>query len=668
MATELLDRIDNSEKSLGFLFTKRDNTHLLELCDCIDSNDMDELRKTEILDIDSRCEEGSDVIVKNKKIIYQAIKSWVMDNGALFLPMTRLGIVKELLSINNEYELSDKQKNLEIVQIQAQAMMKDGDLDAQDLQTITLTIAHLLIPPLEMQPYWVSAAGPHYNDWVNNIEKQEVTLEQAQKVSRYGMLLALCMLDTNTDNVEHFYKIVNQRLQRKGEDLNPFFLWLGFKSFTGRPIYWWVDCKIGKEKVSGTDWNYCRLYVFGGFIITNSHGITPLIQPSEIKDLKPGLDAVKDERYISFKMKGERQPYQIASIENKEDYDFLYSFLSGIPIAGTTELDRMIVPNDALSDDPSSSDFPIGNETSGDATHGESNFVKPKPADPDNPNSSEPKAPKKNTEESNPFKALEELVGIAEVKEQIRSLSNLIKVQQMRKKQGMQTVQVSLHSVFTGAPGTGKTTVARLYAGILKELGILKKGHLVEVDRTELVAGYLGQTAMKTEGIINKAMDGVLFIDEAYSLAPQNSEDSYGEEAINVLLKRMEDDRDRFVVIVAGYGEEMHEFIDSNPGLSSRFARYIEFPNYSDADLLEIFKRICAKNDYFLGDGMDDALRQHFALVLSSADRKFGNARYARNLFEKLLEIQSNRVAALKNPNSTDISTLEAQDLVLYQP
>jgi SpoVK/Ycf46/Vps4 family AAA+-type ATPase len=254
-------------------------------------------------------------------------------------------------------------------------------------------------------------------------------------------------------------------------------------------------------------------------------------------------------------------------------------------------------------------------------------------------------------------------VGITEVKEQIKSLSNLIKVQQMRKDKGMQAVQVSLHSVFTGAPGTGKTTVARLYAGILKELGILKKGHLVEVDRTELVAGYLGQTAMKTEGIINQAMDGVLFIDEAYSLAPQDAEDSYGDEAVNVLLKRMEDDRDRFVVIVAGYAEEMHQFIDSNPGLSSRFSRYIEFPNYSAKDLVEIFSKICAKNEYRLGDGMAEALEAHFEAQLTGADRKFGNARYARNLFEKLLEQQSNRVAALSDPTETDISTLEKGDL-----
>jgi len=197
----------------------------------------------------------------------------------------------------------------------------------------------------------------------------------------------------------------------------------------------------------------------------------------------------------------------------------------------------------------------------------------------------------------------------------------------------------------------------------LKELGILKKGHLVEVDRTELVAGYLGQTAMKTEGIINQAMDGVLFIDEAYSLAPQDSEDSYGDEAVNVLLKRMEDDRDRFVVIVAGYGEEMHQFIDSNPGLSSRFSRYIEFPNYSAKDLVEIFAKICAKNEYELGDGLSEALELHFAAQLTAADRKFGNARYARNLFEKLLEKQSNRVAELANPTESDISTLQIPDL-----
>ena len=158
-------------------------------------------------------------------------------------------------------------------------------------------------------------------------------------------------------------------------------------------------------------------------------------------------------------------------------------------------------------------------------------------------------------------------------------------------------------------------------------------------------------------------MDGVLFIDEAYSLAPQDSSDSYGDEAVNVLLKRMEDDRDRFVVIVAGYADEMHQFIDSNPGLSSRFSRYIEFPNYNSADLVEIFTKICAKNEYQLGDGLVDALKVHFEEQLASADRKFGNARYARNLFEKLLEQQSNRVAAMDNPSETDISTLQVEDL-----
>jgi Cdc6-like AAA superfamily ATPase len=428
---------------------------------------------------------------------------------------------------------------------------------------------------------------------------------------------------------------------------------LGFKSFTARPIYWWVDCEYGKVKASGVDLNSCRAYIFGGFIIFKTYYNGLMIQPNEIKDLAPGLDAINDVRYISFKVKGERQPYRISNIESKEDYDFLYSFLSNIPIHGTTETDRLVVIADEFEDKP----------TSDKPAPAQEPVKPPKPAEPATTGKSSSGKGSGSTTNSDPFEELEALVGIAEVKEQIKSLSNLIKVQQMRKAKGMQAVQVSLHSVFTGAPGTGKTTVARLYAGILKELGILKKGHLVEVDRTELVAGYLGQTAMKTEGIINQAMDGVLFIDEAYSLAPQDSEDSYGDEAVNVLLKRMEDDRDRFVVIVAGYAEEMHQFIDSNPGLSSRFSRYIEFPNYSAKDLVEIFSKICAKNEYSLGDGMADALEAHFEAQLTGADRKFGNARYARNLFEKLLEHQSNRVAALPDPTETDISTLEKSDL-----
>lgn len=650
MQTSILNLIDESDKHLGFLFTKRENTHLLSLCAYFDEREHDQMQSVDIVEIDAACTEGDNIIAKNKRIVWKALKDWVQLLGGFKPEMQKMGAMIGLLGITVAEELAAKPRNLHLAKLQAQRLFEDAEISNEDMEAITLTIKHLLLPPSDLQPIWAEMAGPHYDDWINNIDQQEVHWENVIKVSRYGLLIALCNLDTNTTAMEHFHKVVNQRQFRKSEDLIPFYMWLGFKSFTGRPIYWWVDCEYGKVKASGPNMDRCRAYIFGGFIIFKTYYNGLMIQPDEIKDLSPGLDAINDVRYISFKVKGERQPYRISNIATKEDYDFLYSFLSNIPIQGTTEADRLVVIADEFEDKPTSD--------------------KPAPAadpvKPPKPAESPGKTPSKSTKvaaESSPFEELEALVGITEVKEQIKSLSNLIKVQQMRKDKGMQAVQVSLHSVFTGAPGTGKTTVARLYAGILKELGILKKGHLVEVDRTELVAGYLGQTAMKTEGIINQAMDGVLFIDEAYSLAPQDAEDSYGDEAVNVLLKRMEDDRDRFVVIVAGYAEEMHQFIDSNPGLSSRFSRYIEFPNYSAKDLVEIFSKICAKNEYRLGDGMAEALEAHFEAQLTGADRKFGNARYARNLFEKLLEQQSNRVAALSDPTETDISTLEKGDL-----
>ena len=653
MQTSILNLIDESDKQLGFLFTKRENTHLLALSAYFDEREHDQIQAVDLMDINEACTEGASTIANNKRILWKALKDWAQLLGASLPVMQKMGAMISALNIPVAEEIAAKPRNLALAKVQAKHLLEDAEIGNEDLEAITLTIKHLLLPPNELQPIWAETAGPHYSDWINNIDQQEVHWENVIKVSRYGLLIALCNLDTNTTAMEHFHKVVNQRQHRKNEDLIPFYLWLGFKSFTARPIYWWVDCEYGKVKASGTDLNNCRAYIFGGFIIFKTYYNGLMIQPNEIKDLSPGLDAINDVRYISFKVKGERQPYRISNIESKEDYDFLYSFLSNIPIQGTTETDRLVVIADEFEDKPTSDKPAPAQEPS----------KPPKPAEPATTGKASSGKGSGSTTNSDPFEELEALVGIAEVKEQIKSLSNLIKVQQMRKAKGMQAVQVSLHSVFTGAPGTGKTTVARLYAGILKELGILKKGHLVEVDRTELVAGYLGQTAMKTEGIINQAMDGVLFIDEAYSLAPQDSEDSYGDEAVNVLLKRMEDDRDRFVVIVAGYGEEMHQFIDSNPGLSSRFSRYIEFPNYSAKDLVEIFSKICAKNEYRLGDGMAEALEAHFEAQLAGADRKFGNARYARNLFEKLLEHQSNRVAALPDPTETDISTLEKSDL-----
>lgn len=252
---------------------------------------------------------------------------------------------------------------------------------------------------------------------------------------------------------------------------------------------------------------------------------------------------------------------------------------------------------------------------------------------------------------------LNSLIGLSSVKTEIETLTNFIKIQQERQAKGLKTSQPSYHCVFTGNPGTGKTTVARIVAEIYKELGILKKGHLVETDRSGLVAGYVGQTAVKTNKIIDTALDGVLFIDEAYSLI-SNSENDYGKEAIATLLKRMEDNRDRLVVILAGYSSEMQSFIDSNPGLQSRFNRYIEFPDYSDEELYQIFELNLKQFDYALAEDVKNSLQDFFKQTVVNKDKNFGNARFVRNLFEKTIEKQANRLSKEVNLTNEKLSEI----------
>ena len=261
-----------------------------------------------------------------------------------------------------------------------------------------------------------------------------------------------------------------------------------------------------------------------------------------------------------------------------------------------------------------------------------------------------------------PYEKLNDLIGLSSVKEEITKLTNFIKIQQVRKSKGLKTPDISYHCVFTGNPGTGKTTVARIMASIYKDLGILKKGHLVETDRSGLVAEYVGQTAVKTNKIIDTALDGVLFVDEAYSLV-QGAKEDFGQEAISTLLKRMEDDRNRLVVILAGYGSEMKTFIDSNPGLQSRFNRYIHFTDYTAKELEQIFLLSAKKNQYTLDDYALVKLEDTMASAVEHKDKNFGNARFVRNLFEKSIQNQAMRLSSQPNITEEVLSKLEAEDL-----
>ncbi len=257
---------------------------------------------------------------------------------------------------------------------------------------------------------------------------------------------------------------------------------------------------------------------------------------------------------------------------------------------------------------------------------------------------------------------LDKLVGLGAVKSSVRDWVDQIKVFQMRKDRGMPVPDMSYHLVFTGNPGTGKTTVARLMAQIYCALGLLSEGHLVEVDRSALVAGYIGQTAVKTRDVLKKAYGGVLFIDEAYSLANGGAND-FGQEAIDTVLKEMEDKRDNLVVIVAGYDGLMEKFISSNPGLRSRFKNYIRFADYTGDELYKIFMSLCAKSRYTVADAAKAALVRYFSELYENRDKNFGNGREVRNTFERIVTRQSRRVVRLKNPTDAQMTEIAVDDL-----
>lgn len=258
---------------------------------------------------------------------------------------------------------------------------------------------------------------------------------------------------------------------------------------------------------------------------------------------------------------------------------------------------------------------------------------------------------------------LNQLAGLANVKAEIESLVRFLEINKAREQHDLKGAALSLHMIFSGNPGTGKTTVARIVSRIFAALGVLKKGHLVETDRLGLVGQYIGHTAKKTDDLVNQALDGVLFIDEAYALV-SGGENDFGREAIDTLVKRMEDHRDRLIVIAAGYPDDMKTFIDANPGLQSRFTTHLNFENYTAPELVGIFKGFCAKNQYTLDPAAETALEQRIAAELATAGKGFGNGRHMRNLFEKAIRRHAVRLCLRKREWTKDeLAQITAEDL-----
>lgn len=256
---------------------------------------------------------------------------------------------------------------------------------------------------------------------------------------------------------------------------------------------------------------------------------------------------------------------------------------------------------------------------------------------------------------------LEELIGLENVKQEVLLCINLLRINKMRKEKGLPELQTSNHMVFTGHPGTGKTTVARIMAKIYKCLGVVSKGQLVETDRSGMVAGYMGQTALKTAQVVKKAKGGVLFIDEAYALSSEDGSNDYGKEAIDTLVKGMEDYRDDLVVIVAGYVDEMKKFIAMNPGLRSRFNKYINFEDYTANEMLDIFKLSCKKTKFILSEEAEAAALAYFEQ--NQEDPSFGNARGVRNFFDRVVTNQATRILTIPDPSEEVFRTLTKEDI-----
>ena len=615
-------------------FSKKPNEHIVQLLEFLSTNFKTGLNKVEVDKIHSFYD--FKLVLGNITAIYNNYKYYLVDNYST----DNLKVLFDLKTCFSDYNLIENiELNLQIISLFTDSLLNDLIIEDTEIEDAKKLCSTFSIDITEFTSVLGSKVRLIQNDMINGLfVDTDLKIELVRKYYQIANKLK------QKYDLEHAYKFINAfnlYCINNNEKLRGINIDIGVGSMSNFDLFNVFKVKFGKIKKSGgsnsVELSNGLMFNFGtAYFLVNTYeatasftGASTILSFDEIKENGNGTFNNTNENYFWYKRKGERNNHIIANFESEIVYEYIKKFNS-------------IIEKGSVS----------FNEESKSETK-EAKQIEEK-------DNEMKEIPKKDSTDY--LKELENLIGLSNVKEQIISLVNLIKAQELRKKNNLKVVNVSLHSVFSGSPGTGKTTVARLYAGILKQLGVLKKGHLIEVDRSELVAGYLGQTAIKTEEIINKSLDGVLFIDEAYSLTSSSS-DSYGEEAINVLLKRMEDDRDRLVVIVAGYTGEMHTFIDSNPGLQSRFNRYIEFEDYKSEELAQIFVSLANKNEYEIDDLAKEKLTRHFESITTNKAEDFGNGRYVRNLFEKIIQEHANHISKLANPNEKDLITITADQI-----